>query len=120
MVSALILRLVPRLIIHWFLAFQLSYQRNHLIVVETSGNVNVLYERIRDTLSLIVPSHVIAIQRVHPYGHVYVIQMDFLKWQQEAIILIALLPATVSGVSFLLPFFYHLESSLVDASEKLT
>lgn len=33
MVSALILRLVPRLIIHWFLAFQLSYVRYCVLMV---------------------------------------------------------------------------------------
>ncbi|CAI8592435.1 unnamed protein product [Vicia faba] len=42
-------------------------------------------------------NHVIAIQRVLPYGHVYEIQMGFLKLQQIAIILIALSPATTSG-----------------------
>lgn len=60
------------------------------------------------------------LKRAHPYGRVYVIQMDFLKWQQEAIILIALFPATASGVSFLLSLFLpSLESSFVDASGKL-
>jgi hypothetical protein len=57
-------------------------------------------------------------KRLHQYGLAYVIQMAFLKLQQEAIILIALLPAIASGVFFLLSLFYHLKSPLVNSSQK--
>jgi hypothetical protein len=57
-------------------------------------------------------------KRLHPYGLAYVIQMAFLKLQQEAIIPIALLPAIASGVFFLLSLFYHLKSPLVDSAQK--
>ena len=40
------------------------------------------------------------LKRVHMYGHAYVIPMNFPKWQQMVIALIALMLATALGVSF--------------------
>ena len=40
------------------------------------------------------------LKRVHLYGHVYVIPMDFPKWQQMVITQIALMLKTELGVSF--------------------
>jgi hypothetical protein len=52
------------------------------------------------TILVIVRNHVIAIQLlkgVRPYGHAYVIPMDFPMWQKMVIALTAFMPATAPG-----------------------